>query len=256
MRLKDKVIAITGSTKGIGADIARVCAAEGAKVVVSGRDAESGERVVREIREKGGEALFVRCDLSKADEAAGLADQAVAAYGRIDGLVNNAGVFPRVPFMEMDEETFDRVFETNAKGAFFCTQGALKHMTGQRSGSIVNIGSTHWRMGGERLSAYAMSKGALHTLTQHVSHHFGRSGIRCNWVTVGWVLSDGEKDLMRAEGHDLEYMNSLLPAVMPLGAFQTGEDIALACVYLLSDESRQVTGADIEVTGGFKPEAN
>lgn len=255
MRLKEKVIVVTGSTKGIGADIARVCAAKGAKVIVSGRSVEDGKRVVSEIMEKGGDARFIRCDVSRVEDTKALIDGAVALYGRIDGLVNNAGIFPRVDILDMDENTYDSVMRVNAKGSYFCTQNALRYMVAQHSGSIVNVGSTHWKMGGATQSVYAMTKGALHTLTQHVSNHFGRRGVRCNWISVGWVLSDGEMDLTRAEGHDLAYLNNVCKMFMPSGRFQTGEDIALACVYLLSDESTQVTGTDIEVTGGFKPEA-
>ena len=255
MRLRDKVIVVTGSTKGIGAAVAKMCAAEGAKVIVSGRNINDGNAVVGEICENGGDAIFVRCDVSKVDDCKNLIDSAVARYGKIDGLVNNAGIFPRIDLLDTTEEEYERVMETNVKGAYFCTQNALRYMVEQHSGSIVNIGSTHWKMGGATQSVYAMTKGALHTLTQHVAHHFCRKGIRANWVTVGWVISEGEMDLTISEGHDMNYLNSLLPMVMPSGQFQTGDDIAYACVYLLSDEAIQVTGTDIEVTGGFKPEA-
>lgn len=255
MRLKDQVIVITGSTKGIGAAIAKMCAAEGAKVVVSGRNAKDGDRVVDEIRTAGGDAGFVRCDVSTVEDCRQLIEKTVALYGHIDGLVNNAGIFPRETILNMTEEMYQSVMETNVKGSYFCAQSALKHMVQRHSGSIVNIGSTHWRMGGAMQSVYAMTKGALHTLTQHIAHHYCRQGIRCNWVTVGWVLSEGEMDLTKAEGHDVDYMNQILPMVMPSGQFQTGDDIAYACIYLLSDEAKQVTGTDIEVTGGFKPEA-
>ena len=255
LRLKDKVIVVTGSTKGIGAAIAKMCAAEGAKVVVSGRKIEDGEAIVKSIRDNGGEAVFIRCDVSRVDECRHLMDETVKLYHRIDGLVNNAGIFPRVHMLDVDEETYNRVMETNIKGAFFCTQNALRYMVNQNSGSIVNIGSTHWAMGGVTQAVYSLSKGAMHTMTRHVAQHFCRKGIRSNWISVGWVISEGEMDLTVSEGHDMEYLNSLLPRVMPSGRFQTGEDIAYACVYLLSDESTQVTGTDIEVTGGFKPEA-
>ncbi|MDD3334421.1 MAG: SDR family NAD(P)-dependent oxidoreductase [Eubacteriales bacterium] len=255
MRLQDKVIVVTGSTKGIGAAIAKVCAAEGAKVVVSGRSKADGECVLAQIVQAGGDARFIQCDVSNVDSVRTLIEGTVQAYGRIDGLVNNAGVFPRVSLLDVTESDYESVMEINVKGAFFCAQSALRYMIEQHCGSIVNIGSTHWRMGGPTQPVYSMSKGALHTLTQHIAQHFCRKGIRCNWVTVGWVLSDGEMDLTRSEGHNEAYLQKMLPMAMPSGRFQTGEDIAMACVYLLSDEATQVTGTDIEVTGGFKPEA-
>lgn len=255
MRLQDKVIAITGSTKGIGASIAKVCAQHGAKIVVSGRNVKDGEHVVEQIRSNGGEAIFVKCDVSDLDNARALIDETVKAFGRIDGLVNNAGIFPRVPLLDVTEEDYESVMDVNIKGTFFCSQQALRYMKEQHCGSIVNIGSTHWAMGGPTQPVYSLSKGAMHTLTQHVSQHFGRSGIRCNWVTVGWVLSEGELALTHAEGRTMDEMNEYARQLIPSGSFQTGEDIAMACIYLLSDESRQVTGTDILVTGGFKPEA-
>jgi NAD(P)-dependent dehydrogenase (short-subunit alcohol dehydrogenase family) len=255
MRLRDKVIVVTGSTKGIGASIARVCAGEGANLVISGRNAEEGRRIAGELTQRGSKAVFIQCDISNVENARALIDETVAVYGRIDGLVNNAGIFPRVDYLDVTEELYDSVMATNAKGAYFCAQQALRSMMAQKGGSIVNIGSTHWAMGGRALSAYAMSKGALHTLTQHISHHYMRDKVRCNWVTVGWVLSEGELALAEAQGHDLAYMEQLAKRVIPYGTFQTGEDIAMACVYLLSDEAAQVTGTDIKVTGGFKPEA-
>jgi NAD(P)-dependent dehydrogenase (short-subunit alcohol dehydrogenase family) len=170
---------------------------------------------------------------------------------RIDGLVNNAGIFPTFTLLETDEAVYDRVMNTNAKGPFFTTQRALKYMIEQKSGSIVNIGSAHWQVGGKGLSAYSISKGALHTLTEQVAlHHIG-DGIRCNWVTVGWVITEGEIEKFKKRGQDRAWIETLAAEHIPSGRFQTPEEIAYACVFFLSDESSQVTGADIKVTGGF-----
>ena len=119
-------------------------------------------------------------------------------------------------------------------------------------GSIVNIGSTHAYAGGSRLSAYACSKGALHTLTRHVAKNYGCQGIRCNWITVGWVATPGE--LVHAEvddGHDAKWLEDQGHSRIPLGRLQTAEDIANSALFLLSDESCQVTGTDLHVAGGY-----
>ncbi len=254
MRLKGKRILVTGATKGIGRGVARMAAREGALVALTGRDEAQGRAAEAEIRAGGGTAFFIPGDLLSADACFRVVDEARNKLGGLDGLVNNAGVFPHIPLMETDEKTFDAVMAINAKAPFFLTQRALRHMTQSGGGSIVNIGSTHWYMGAASLPVYSMSKGALHTLTQHVSQHFAAQGVRCNWVTVGWVLSPGEIKRHLEDGHDQAWISNLAKEYIPLGNFQTEEDIAYACVYLLSDEARQVTGTDIGVTGGFKPE--
>jgi len=251
MRLKDKVVVVTGATKGIGRGIAEILAQEGASLVISGRNFEEGETLARKLREAGNRVEFFRADISQTKECYALIDKAVEIYGRIDGLVNNAGIFPYFEIMETTEETFDAVLATNTKGPFFTSQRALKYMMRQKSGSIVNIGSTHWEVGSKELPAYAVSKGALHTLTRHVAHHFAGFGIRCNWITVGWVFSPGEISRVEKDGHDLNWLKERASSSMPLGKVQTPEDMAYACVFLLSDESSQVTGTDIKVNGGL-----
>lgn len=252
-RLQNKAIVITGSTYGIGTGIARMLVQEGAAVVLSGRNDQEGRKLQDELTLAGGKALFIRTDISSVKDCNWLVDETVRTYGRIDGLINNAGIFPHIPFMETDEKTFDSVMSVNAKGPFFCTKQALTYMIKQCSGSIVNIGTTHWKLGADTLPAYGMSKGALHTMTQHVGYHFAKYGIRCNWVTVGWVLTPGELKRVEEAGHDLDWLKTLAKERIPSGSMQTEEDIAYACVYLLSDESKQVTCTDIEVTGGFQP---
>ncbi len=252
-RLRDKVVLVTGATRGIGRGIAEFLAGEGARVVVSGRNEIEGNTVVADIRSAGGEALFVRADISLHSDAIRLIDESAAWYGRLDGLVNNAGVFPYAALLDVTEADFDTIFAVNVKGAFFCTQQAVRFMRLKGGGSIVNIGSTHWEAGNERLPAYACSKGALHTLTHHVAHHFAPYGIRCNWITVGWVVTQGELARVQAEGHDLSWLEDNAAGRIPSGKFQTPEDMGRACVFFLSDESLQVTGTDMEVNGGFRP---
>jgi NAD(P)-dependent dehydrogenase (short-subunit alcohol dehydrogenase family) len=251
MRLKDKVIVVNGGTKGIGEGIVRLCAAEGARVILSGRSVDEGEALAADIRSKGQKAIFFRADTSKADECIALIDRTFETGGRIDGLVNNAGIFPHVPLLDTDENLFEKVMAVNVKGPFFTTQRSLKYMIQQRSGAIVNVGSTHWQVGPKDMPAYAVSKGALKTLTENVALHYIKEGIRCSWITVGWVITPGEIDKFKRQGIDDTKIEEIASKTIPSGKMQTPEDIAYACVFLLSDESLQVTGADIKVTGGF-----
>ncbi|MDR1899766.1 MAG: SDR family oxidoreductase [Treponema sp.] len=251
MRLKNKVIAVTGGTRGIGAGIVRVLAGEGAFVIFSGRSKAEGENLAKEIKKKDQRAEFFQADISRVKDCFAFIEKTMEAGGRIDGLVNNAGIFPTFSLLDTDEKLYEQVMSTNMKGPFFTTQRALTYMIKQKSGSIVNVGSTHWEVGPKEMSAYSISKGALHTLTEHVALHYIGDGIRCNWVTVGWVVSDGEIEKFKKMGKDRTWIERLAKEHIPSGKFQTSEEIAYACVFFLSEESLQVTGADIKVTGGF-----
>ena len=252
-RLENKVIVINGGTKGIGSGIATACAREGARVIVSGRDTNAGNQLIAEIRASDGEATFVRTDVTKLEECRRLIESAVDTYGRIDGLVNNAAIFPRAAITEVDENHFDRVFDVNVKGPLFCSRFAVERMQQSGSGSIVNIGSAHAWAGSIKLAVYACSKGALHTLTMHVAKNYAKDNIRSNWVTVGWVATPGELDRIEKDGHDAAWLDREGEQYVPLGRLQTNDDIAFGVIYLLSEESAQVTGTQIHATGGFLP---
>lgn len=252
-RLIGKVIVVTGSTKGIGRGIAISMAKEGAKVVVSGRSEDEGRNLVEEIHNLGGSSIFVKTDISKVEDCKNLIEQTKKHFGRIDGLVNNAGIFPRGSLLETEEDLFDEIFDVNIKGAFFCTKYAISMMIRNNGGSIVNIGSTHAFGGSFDLAAYSCSKGALYTLTKHIAYNYARYNIRANWITVGWVVTPGEIERVYKQGHDEEWLRMQGEKYIPMGRFQTPEDIANGVIYLLSDESEQVTGADIHITGGFWP---
>jgi NAD(P)-dependent dehydrogenase (short-subunit alcohol dehydrogenase family) len=253
IRLMGKVVVVTGATKGIGGDIAALAAREGASVVVSGRDAAAGEAVAARISAAGGSAAFVAADVAVAADCEHLVSAAVARFGRLDGLVNNAGIFPRASLLETDEAFFDRVFGVDLKGAFFCCRFGVAAMIRGGGGSVVNIGSTHAWAGSRDLAAYGVAKGALHTLTRHIAKNYARDRVRANWVTVGWVETPGEVTRVEAEGRDAAWLRRQGEERVPLGRLQTGEDIAWATVYLLSDEAAQVTGTEIHVSGGFLP---
>jgi len=248
-RLDNKVAIITGSTGGIGQGIAEMFAQESAKVVISGRNSETGEEVARNIRDSGGEAVFIHTDVTKESDCQNLIQKTLELYDKIDVFVNNAGIFPRGNILETIEELWDQIMAVNLKGAFFCCKHVIPVMQKQKKGSIINIGSSHAWSGFGNIFAYSVSKGGLLTLTKNLARAHGRDGIRVNWITVGWVLTPGEKVMRKLDGQSEDQVEEEGKR-MPLGRLQTPEDIAYAAVYLASDESSQVTGAEIPVNGG------
>ena len=250
--LKNKVIVVTGGTKGLGRAVSLKCASLGAKVIIAGRNEQDGSFIVNEIKNKCKmKALFIKVDLSNVGECKKLITETVNYFGHIDGLVNYAGILPVSSIIDTEEILFDEVFNINVKGAFFCTKFAIISMLKTGGGSIVNIGSLHAYGGDEDRAAYSVSKGALLTLTKHVAKNFAKYNIRANWVTMGWVATPGELTLRKSEGKDLNWLQKTAEEVMPMGRLQTEEDHIPCIVHLLSDESSQVTGSEIHVTGGF-----
>ncbi|MBW7453142.1 SDR family NAD(P)-dependent oxidoreductase [Paenibacillus sepulcri] len=251
-RLNGKVVVITGGTKGIGKGIALMCAKEGASVVVGGRNEKDGAKVVQEIKDvDNAEALFVKGDISKEAACKQLIDETINRFGRIDGLVNNAGIFPRGSMVDTSEEMFDSIFAVNMKGAFFCSMYAIQSMLKTGGGSIVHMGSTNGYKGGKELAAYSCSKGAVLTLNRHIAAHYGSKHIRSNWVTVGWVASEGEIELHQNMGISPDDLQKKASSHIPSGRMQTPEDMGYGTVFLLSDESSQVTGTELHINGGI-----
>jgi NAD(P)-dependent dehydrogenase (short-subunit alcohol dehydrogenase family) len=251
-RLKGKVIVITGATKGIGKTIAYFCAKEGADVVVSGRNEEAGQAVVNRIESNyGTRAVFIQKDISSERACQELMEESIASFGRIDGLVNNAGIFPRATILEETEEQVDTIFNVNFKGAFFCSKYAIKEMLKTGGGSIIQIGSTNGYKGAKNLVAYSCSKGAMLTLNRSIAAHYAQDGIRSNWITVGWVASEGEIELHESMGTSEEKLREWAESVIPTGRMQTEEDMAHGAIYLLSEEASQVTGTELDINGGL-----
>jgi NAD(P)-dependent dehydrogenase (short-subunit alcohol dehydrogenase family) len=243
--VEGKRVIVTGGTKGIGAGIVKDLAGAGARVVFCGRDEVTGQALANQLENTS----FVKADLTLVADCKALVQSAVEIMGGLDGLVNNAGIFPRASLLEETEDGFDRVFSVDIKGPFFCCQQAIPAMTG--GGSIVNMGSTHGFDGMISLAAYASAKGALRTLTQHIAKNYGRRCIRCNWVTVGWVLTEGERALRSDQSREDGWLEKQAARIIPSGRMQTAQDMADTVHYLLSDASSQVTGAEIPVTGGL-----
>jgi 2-deoxy-D-gluconate 3-dehydrogenase len=249
-RLKDKVIVISGGTKGVGKAMAEVCGREGAKIVIGGRDEKSAKEALRTIRTFGSEGIFVHTDLRKVEDCKDLFDKAYEAYGKIDGFFNYAGVTPVSPLDTCDEETFDWVMDVNFKACFFCCQQAIKYMRWNGGGSIVLTGSAHAWGGEIDRAAYACSKGVLRTLMEHIAHQYATEQIRCNYLTLGWTPTEGEVELRKSQGESEAELRKRAAGILPMGRMCERNDYVEAIIYMLSDASAMMTGSTFRVTAG------
>jgi NAD(P)-dependent dehydrogenase (short-subunit alcohol dehydrogenase family) len=247
-RLEHKTALVTGATSNIGRAIATAFAAEGAHVVVSGRSQQRGAEVVEEIRAAGGRADFIAAELDGSAKASSdlAADATRALGGRIDVLVNNAGVYPGPTTAATDEPTFDEVYAVNVKAPFFLTAAIAPAMVEHGGGAIINLGSWIARLGIPVGSLYSSTKGAIETLTKAWAAEFGPAGVRVNAISPGVIRTPAPEKLDGADEHLAEAMMRGTPA----GASGTPDAIAHAAVYLASDEAAFVHGTVIDVDGG------
>jgi NAD(P)-dependent dehydrogenase (short-subunit alcohol dehydrogenase family) len=246
-RLAGKTALVTGATSNIGRAIATAYAAEGAHVVVSGRNAERGSEVLTEIRAAGGRAEFLAANLdgSAAASARLAAEAARVLGGRIDVLVNNAGIFPGPTTPRTDEATFDEVYAINVKAPFFLTAAIAPMMAERGGGAVINLGSWIARLGIPVGALYSSTKGAIETLTRAWAAEFGPAGVRVNAISPGVIRTPTPGEPQPAE-HPGEVMMHGTPA----GTSGTPDAVAWAAVYLASDEAAFVHGTVIDVDGG------
>ena len=245
-RLLDKVAVITGSGSGMGEGIARVFAGEGARVVVSDLHEGWAAAVAAGIEAEGGQALARRADVRSEEDCRGLIEYAVDAWGRVDVLVNNAGISPRGNVETTTSAQWDEVFAVNVRGAFFCMQQAVRYMKEAQSGSIVNIGSVNAYIGESKLMAYSASKGALMTLTRNTAGYLNRYRIRVNQLNVGWTLTPNEHRVKIEEGKGEQWAEAAT-RTRPFGRLLVPRDIGLAALYFASPESECFTGAVVDL---------
>jgi len=244
-KLAGKVAVVTGASKGIGAAIAKALAAEGAAVVVNYASSKAGaDVVVGAIVGAGGKAIAARADVSKPDQAKGLIEAAIEAFGRLDVLVNNAGVYDSAPIEAVTEERYRRVFDVNVLGVVLATQAAVDHL-GER-GSVINISSNVTSGLWPRLAIYAASKGAVDVITGVLAKELGPRKIRVNAINPGLVETDGSDAGLGSE------FKEMIVAQTPLGRAGQPDDIAALAVFLASDDARWLTGEKLLATGGLR----
>lgn len=240
-KLNGKIALVTGSTSGIGAACAKAYAQEGARVIVTGRNEERGTAVAAEIRQAGGEAVFIRADLKSEEEIRRLIAEGAKVYGGIDSLVNNAAVYFVKGLEDISVQQWDELYQTNVRAIFVCVQEALPYLKKSAAPSILNIASAAGLMTNLGDYAYGSSKAAVIHLTEIMARNFGADGIRVNAICPGVIQTPifGGRD-----------MTDLGPR-MPLGRIGQVDEVAKPAVFLASEDASYVTGAVLSVDGGM-----
>jgi 3-oxoacyl-[acyl-carrier protein] reductase len=244
MDFKGQVGVVTGGTRGIGKAIAEGLAREGAHVIVAGRNPDAAREVAASLSAIGARALGVRLDVSNAAEVERVFEEIRQDFGRIDILINNAGITRDGLLMRMKEEAWDAVLDTNLKGAFLCSREVIKDMARQRYGRIVNITSVAAFMGNPGQANYSASKAGIVGLTKTVSREYAGRGVTVNAVAPGFIET-AMTDVLP------ENIKEEMKKLIPLGRFGTVEDVAKAVVFLASPGSGYITGQVVHVNGGM-----
>ena len=254
MLLKDKVIIISGVGPGMGQSLAKIAAAEGAKVGLGARNKAFLDEVAADIKAAGGEAVALATDVTKADQCRALAKATEEAFGRIDGLVNSAYAHGEwLPTDVADAEEFSSVFNVNCAGALRMAQACLPAMKQAGGGAIVNVStmSTVNPFPGE--GAYSAGKGGMNALTRHMAKDFGKHNIRVNVTRMGWIGGApvwGHIDREVAAGRNRDEVVKEITDRIPIGVIPPEEDCAKAVLFMVSDYSKVVAGASLDVNGG------
>jgi len=247
-KLSGKVALVTGASKGLGADIAKGFAKEGASVVVNYSSSKEGaDKVVAEITKNGGKAVAVQGDVAKPADVQRIFAETKKAFGKLDVLVNNAGVYQFFPLEELNEELFYRMFNTNVFGALLATREAVK-LFGDNGGSVINVGSAATELNAPTSSVYTATKGALDSITAVLSKELGSKKIRVNSINPGMVETEGT----HVGGFIGSDFQKTFEAQTPLGRIAQPDDITPIAVFLASSDSAWVTGEHIVASGGLR----
>jgi cyclopentanol dehydrogenase len=249
-RLASKVAIVTGGASGMGAATSRLFAAEGASVVVADIQVDPGRQVVQSITAAGGTAEFLRADMGRHAEIKAMVDFAVERFGRLDILVNNAAVESGKTEVDTSEEEWDHIMNINVKGVFLATKYAVPIMKRNGGGSIINISSAYGIVGSPGFAAYHASKGAVRLLTKSTAVTHARDGIRANSIHPGAIDTPLLRQALNA-CIDPREMETRVKDSTPIGRLGLPEEVANGCLYLASDESRFVIGAELSIDGGM-----
>jgi NAD(P)-dependent dehydrogenase (short-subunit alcohol dehydrogenase family) len=245
MRFSDQVVIVTGGAQGIGRACVAAFAAEGAAVVIGDVDPEGGEKAAEAIRANGGRAQFVQTDVGDAGQAQRLIDQTLGAFGRIDVLINNAGIIKTAEFLEISEADFDAVLRVNLKGVFLVGQAAARVMVRQGKGAIVNMSSANAVVAIPNQVPYVTSKGAVNQLTKVMALALADKGVRVNAIGPGSILTDLLKVVMSDEA-----ARQRILARTPMGRCGDPAEVAKVALFLASDDASYLTGQCIYPDGG------
>jgi NAD(P)-dependent dehydrogenase (short-subunit alcohol dehydrogenase family) len=247
--LTDKIALITGGSRGIGKQIVKTYAAQGAAVIIASRNVEDCHKVAQEVTQEGGKAMAIRCDMANLDDIANMFKQIVDTFGKLDILVNNAGVSITKPSIEITKEDWDTMFDINIKGLFFSCQEAAKIMIEQGKGKMINVSSIGGIKTFKRIAPYGASKAAVIHLTKSLASEWARHGIFVNGIAPGLISTD----INTEEIADEKLLQKMLKMI-PLRHLGQPSDIATMALYLGCDASNFMTGQTISIDGGVTSE--
>jgi Dehydrogenases with different specificities (related to short-chain alcohol dehydrogenases) len=250
MRLKDKIALITGSGSGIGRSSALLFAREGATVVVNDLSVENGEKTVEDIHREGGNAWFIRADVTEPQEVQAMVDEIIRKHGRLDILFNNAGISGVGALHEVEPDAWDRVVRVNIRGVYLPCKYAIPHMMERRSGTIINMSSALAEIGLARRASYAATKGAVLALTKSMQVDYAPYNIRVNALLPGTIMTPFVENYLRTSYDNPEEAIEGIKKRQLSGELGRPEDVARAALFLASDESSFVMGSPLYVDGG------
>jgi len=247
-RTENKVVIVTGGASGIGRETCLLLAKQGAKIAVTDVGDKEGQALVEEINQSGGEAKFWHLDVSNENEVEKVYAEVVKEFGKLDATVNNAGIAGAdKPTHELTEKEWDAVMNVNVKGVFFCTKHAIPHMQKSGGGSIVNLSSIYGLIGAGDLPPYHASKGAVRLMSKNDALIYSKDKIRVNSVHPGFIWTPLVEEL----GKNKPGFRKQLDSLHPIGHIGEAIDIAYGILYLVSDESKFVTGSELVIDGGY-----
>ena len=251
MRLKDKVALVTGAASGIGRATAALFGREGAKVMCADLDVEGAERIAQQIADSGGEAASTRADVSVAADVERMVAETVARWGRLDVLVNNAGIYFVLPLTQVPEEEWDRLININLKGVYLGCKHAIPQMVSQGKGAIVNTASIAGLRGFGNWTTYSASKGGVVQLTKALAMELARFNVRVNCVCPGIIDTGMFDQAVNMTGVDRAELASSIGQAHPMGRIGRPEEVAAAILFLASEDASFVTGVPLSVDGGL-----
>jgi len=243
----DKTVIVTGASSGLGAHITRRLVGDGARVVAAARRVDRLTELADSLAPAPGSLLVVEADVTRAEDAERMVEAAVDSFGDLDALVNNAGMEVQGAITELEEPDFETMLRTNVVGPYLCTRAALRHLS-RRGGSVVNIGSTVVARAPRNRFAYVATKGALEAMSKALAGDLGSQGIRVNVVRPGIVPSELRGS---SEAEETESLKARVPRIQALPDVGHGSDIAAVVAFLVSDDAAWITGAVIDVDGGY-----
>jgi NAD(P)-dependent dehydrogenase (short-subunit alcohol dehydrogenase family) len=243
---------ISGGTTGVAKQVVIELVRLGYNVIFGDIDnTDTSKKLLSELKLYNGKAYFLLTDVTKTKDCERLFEFAFDNFKRIDGFFSYSGITPTQSLLECTEELHDKIFNVNLKGSLFCSKYAVKYMKENNGGSIIFTGSPHaWAGEIDRVS-YACSKGAIITLSDHISKHYAKYNIRSNYITMGWTPTEGELLLRKSQGISEQELRNLASDIVPMGRMTEIEDIVPTIVYLLSNKSKMISGSNIRITGGW-----